>query len=159
MYDLIEFFKNRKIRCFMTSSSILIRTYVFCCTSIKNQFAFSFNLLRIADNQSSMMRFLSSVKIYESSNFLNVETVTSPSMINKNIFEFFKFLSRNSIFNSRIMNCASFNSFSRLLYFSMNSSNFITFLLYSFMTKMFSSRMFIHVLIKTFSSLFNQYFN
>jgi hypothetical protein len=40
-----------------------------------------------------------------------------------------------------------------------NSSNFITFLLYSFMTKMLSSRIFTHVLIKTFSSLFNQYFN
>jgi hypothetical protein len=57
VYDLIKFLKNREIRCFMTFSSMLIRTYVFCWTSIRNQFVFSFNLLRIIDNQSSMMRF------------------------------------------------------------------------------------------------------
>jgi hypothetical protein len=43
-----------------------------------------------------------------------------------------------------MMSLTTFNSSSRLLYFSMNSSNFITFLLYSLMTKMFSSRIFIH---------------
>jgi hypothetical protein len=36
VYDLIEFLKNRKIKCFMTSSSILIRTYAFCWTSVEN---------------------------------------------------------------------------------------------------------------------------
>jgi hypothetical protein len=45
------------------------------------------------------------------------------------------------------------------LYSLMNSSNFIIFLLYSFMTKILSSRIFIHVLIRAFSSLFNQYLN
>jgi hypothetical protein len=57
------------------------------------------------------------------------------------------------------MSFASFNSSIRSLYFSMNSSNFITFLLYSLMTKILSSRMSIHALIKAFSSFFNQYFN
>jgi AAA+ ATPase superfamily predicted ATPase len=126
---------------------------------MRNQFVFSFNLLRMIDNQSSMMRFLLSMKTEKSNNFLNVKTTTSSSMKDKSVFEFSTFLSRNSTFNSRMMSFASFNSFNQSLYFSMNSSNFIIFLLYSFMTKMLSSRMFIHVLIKTFSSLFNQYFN
>jgi hypothetical protein len=47
LYDLIEFLKNRAVKCFMTSSSILVRTYVFLCTSIENQFAFFFNLFRM----------------------------------------------------------------------------------------------------------------
>jgi hypothetical protein len=47
----------------------------------------------------------------------------------------------------------------QLLYSVINSSNFTIFLLYSFMTKVFSSRMFTHALIKTFSFFFNQYFN
>jgi hypothetical protein len=90
IYNLIEFLKNRKIKCFIASSSILIRTYVFCCTSMKNQFVIFFNLLRIANNQSSMTRFLSSIKTDESSNFLNVavETITSSSMINKKYLNF-----------------------------------------------------------------------
>jgi hypothetical protein len=57
------------------------------------------------------------------------------------------------------MSFASFNSSIQLLYSVINSSNFTIFLLYSFMTKMFSSRIFIHVLIKAFSSFFNQYLN
>jgi hypothetical protein len=100
-----------------------------------------------------MTKFLSLVKIDESSNFLNVviKTITSFSIINKNVFEFSRFFSRNFIFNSRMMSFASFNSFHRSLYFSMNSFIFIIFLLYSLITKIFSSRMFIHVLIKAFS--------
>ncbi len=118
IYDLIEFLKIRVVKCFMTSSSIRVLTYAFCCTSIENQFAFFFNLLRIADNQSSMMRFLSSVKNDESSNFLNVaiKTTTSSSIVDKNVFEFAetfseRFLSLNSIFNSRMMSIASCNLF------------------------------------------------
>jgi hypothetical protein len=45
------------------------------------------------------------------------------------------------------------------LYSVINSSKFTIFLLYSFMTKMLSFRIFIHALIKAFSSFFNQYFN
>ncbi len=165
MYDLIESLKNREIKCFMTSSLILIRTYVFSCTLIENQFAFSFNLLRIADNQSSMMKFLSSVKTDESDNFLNVivKTITSSSMINKNVFELKicveRSLSRSFTFNSRMINLASFNLSMQLLYSVINSSNFTIFLLYSFMTKVLSSQMFIHALIKAFSFFFSQYLN
>ncbi len=92
IYDLIEFLKNREVKCFMTSSSILIRTYAFCCTLVENQFAFSSNLFRMTLSQSSMIESLSSVKIDESNNFLNVtvKTIISSSMINKNVFEFAK---------------------------------------------------------------------
>ncbi len=122
-----------------------------------------FNLFDMTDNQSSMMRSLSSVKTDESDNFLNVTIDTSLSVIDKNVFEFQELfsrsLSRSSTFNSRMMSFVSFSSSSRSLYFSMNSSNFITFLLYSLMTKMLSSRISIYALIKAFSSFFNQYLN
>jgi hypothetical protein len=58
-----------------------------------------------------------------------------------------------------MINLASFSSSMQLLYSVINSSNFTIFLLYSFMTKVSSSRMFTHALIKAFSSFFNQYFN
>jgi hypothetical protein len=113
IYDLIEFLKNEKIRCFMTSSSILIRTYDFYWTSMRNQFAFSFNLLRLIDNQSSMMRFLSLMKTEKLNNFLNVKMITSSSVINKKVFELIAstFFSRCSTFNSRMMNITSCNLF------------------------------------------------
>ncbi len=165
---MIKFLKNRAIKCFIASSSILIRTYVFCCTSIENQFAFSSSLFLMTLNQSSIMKSLSSMKIDELSHFLNVAIATSFSMINKSVFELSKVflkacskrsLSRSFIFNSRMINLTSFNSSMQLLYSVINSSNFTIFLLYSFMTKVFSSRMFTHALIKTFSFFFNQYFN
>jgi hypothetical protein len=67
------------------------------------------NLLRMINNQSSMMRFLSSVKTDESNNFLNIKTITSSSVINKSVFEFVAstFFSRCFILNSRIMNITS----------------------------------------------------
>ncbi len=162
MYDLIEFLKNREIKCFIASSSILIRTYAFCCTSIENQFAFFSNLFFIALSQSSMIEFLSSMKTDEFDSFLNVATITFSSVIDNDVFEFSDSkisLSRSFTFNSRMINLASFSSSMQLLYSVINSSNFTIFLLYSFMTKVSSSRMFTHALIKAFSSFFNQYFN
>ncbi len=162
MYDLIEFLKNREIIYFIASSSILIRTYAFCCTSIENQFAFSSSLFLIALSQSSMIEFLSSVKTNEFDSFLNVATITSSSVVNNDVFEFSDSeisLSRSFTFNSQMINLTSFSSSMQLLYSMINSSNFTIFLLYSFMTKVLSSRMFIHALIRAFSSFFNQYFN
>ncbi len=149
IYDLIEFLKNRKMRCFIASSSILIRTYVFCCTSIENQFAFSFNLFRITLSQSSMIKSLSSIKTDELNNFLNVtiKTITSSSMINKKIFELIAsiFLFRCSTLNSRMMNIASCNLFIFLFKWLKNAAC--------------SSRMFVHVVTIKASFFFNQYFN
>ncbi len=158
MYDLIEFLKNREIRCFMTSSLILIRTYTFCCTSVRNQFAFSFNLFCMTDNQSSMMRSLSSIKIDESDNFLDVKTITSSSMMSKSVFEFFTFFSRNSIFNSRIVSMTSCSLFAWSLYFSVNSFIFFTFSFNWRKKKTCSFRIFFHAVAIEISFFFNQYF-
>ncbi len=70
--DLIEFFLNRDVKCFIESSSIRVRTYVFLLVSVENQSAFSFNLFLIADNQSSIFEFLSSMRMNESNNFFDV---------------------------------------------------------------------------------------